>query len=297
MFRRGLKPVLRKLKLVVVGDGHDVPSAFRACERDYIPDVVLFVDYRPENTVASAAALRKTRQIGPGTVEIAVSDTNWTLDDQTMLGSDIDAILSSSLSREMLVNALELIMAGHRIFARPPSRHLSPHTGSPPANNHDVGAALVTSGTPPTGAKLKLTNEEWHGVGAKQASIASGISSSVWRFPPQLGTKSEVLVPEPCLPRLSLRERQTLRCLVSGQPNKAIATELGVAETTVKVHVKSLLRKLKAANRTQAAIWAIDNSQLFGKDDVAVNALDGTFALGSSRVMEGFDAELFGAAP
>ena len=123
-------------------------------------------------------------------------------------------------------------------------------------------------------------------MGAKQASIASGISSSVWRFPPQLGTKSEVLVPEPCLPRLSLRERQTLRCLVSGQPNKAIATELGVAETTVK-----------AANRTQAAIWAIDNSQLFGKDDVAVNALDGTFALGSSRVMEGFDAELFGAAP
>jgi two-component system nitrate/nitrite response regulator NarL len=38
-----------------------------------------------------------------------------------------------------------------------------------------------------------------------------------------------------------------------------IARELAISEATVKVHLKGLLRKLKARNRTQAAIWAMEN--------------------------------------
>jgi two-component system nitrate/nitrite response regulator NarL len=53
---------------------------------------------------------------------------------------------------------------------------------------------------------------------------------------------------------LSRREVQILHCLMQGASNKLIARELGVAEATVKVHLKGILRKLKAANRTQAAI-------------------------------------------
>jgi two-component system nitrate/nitrite response regulator NarL len=41
-----------------------------------------------------------------------------------------------------------------------------------------------------------------------------------------------------------------------GDSNKAIAHRLGLAEATIKVHIKSLLRKIHAANRTQAAMWA-----------------------------------------
>jgi two-component system nitrate/nitrite response regulator NarL len=44
--------------------------------------------------------------------------------------------------------------------------------------------------------------------------------------------------------------------LVSGSSNKLIARELHLSEATVKVHVKSILRKLHMANRTQVAIWA-----------------------------------------
>jgi two-component system nitrate/nitrite response regulator NarL len=54
--------------------------------------------------------------------------------------------------------------------------------------------------------------------------------------------------------KLSKREAQILHCLTQGASNKLIARELGVAEATVKVHLKGILRKLKAANRTQAAI-------------------------------------------
>jgi DNA-binding NarL/FixJ family response regulator len=56
---------------------------------------------------------------------------------------------------------------------------------------------------------------------------------------------------------LSDREKQILRCLVDGLPNKLIARELEIAETAVNVNVKSVLRKVRAANRTQAAMWAV----------------------------------------
>jgi two-component system nitrate/nitrite response regulator NarL len=56
--------------------------------------------------------------------------------------------------------------------------------------------------------------------------------------------------------KLSAREAQILSHLTQGAPNKLIARDLGVAEATVKVHIKAILRKVKAANRTQAAMWA-----------------------------------------
>jgi two-component system nitrate/nitrite response regulator NarL len=58
---------------------------------------------------------------------------------------------------------------------------------------------------------------------------------------------------------LSPREVQILRHLMSGYSNKAIARELGISEATVKVHLKALLRKVRVSNRTQAAVWAMNN--------------------------------------
>lgn len=58
---------------------------------------------------------------------------------------------------------------------------------------------------------------------------------------------------------LSSRERVILSRLMRGASNKHIARDLGIAEATVKVHVKSLLRKVRVRNRTQAAMWGINN--------------------------------------
>jgi two-component system, NarL family, nitrate/nitrite response regulator NarL len=60
---------------------------------------------------------------------------------------------------------------------------------------------------------------------------------------------------------ISERERQVLRFLRDGHSNKLIARELKISEATVKVHVKMLLKKIGAANRTQAAIWAMNHLQ------------------------------------
>lgn len=58
-------------------------------------------------------------------------------------------------------------------------------------------------------------------------------------------------------PRLSARELQVLRLVAQGYSNKRIAYELNIAEDTAKNHVKSILRKLEADDRTQAATEAI----------------------------------------
>jgi two-component system, NarL family, nitrate/nitrite response regulator NarL len=59
--------------------------------------------------------------------------------------------------------------------------------------------------------------------------------------------------------RLSHREHQVLICLARGESNKAIARLCHISEATVKVHLKAILRKTNARNRTQAAIWAIEH--------------------------------------
>ena len=58
---------------------------------------------------------------------------------------------------------------------------------------------------------------------------------------------------------LSPREVEVLAVLCEGQSNKLIARRCGITEATVKVHVKAILRKLKARNRTEAAVWAHDH--------------------------------------
>jgi two-component system nitrate/nitrite response regulator NarL len=56
---------------------------------------------------------------------------------------------------------------------------------------------------------------------------------------------------------LSGREAAILTHLMEGASNKDIARKLDLAERTVKVHVKAILRKVGATNRTQAAMWAM----------------------------------------
>ncbi|MCE8539809.1 response regulator transcription factor [Ruegeria pomeroyi] len=57
---------------------------------------------------------------------------------------------------------------------------------------------------------------------------------------------------------LSQREKQVLNGLCRGMPNKEIARELDLQEVTIKLHVRTLCKKLNAKNRTQAAMIARD---------------------------------------
>lgn len=61
---------------------------------------------------------------------------------------------------------------------------------------------------------------------------------------------------------LSTREECIIRCLIAGESNKTIARKINIAEATVKVHVKAILRKIRVGNRTQAAVWAMNHGML-----------------------------------
>jgi len=58
--------------------------------------------------------------------------------------------------------------------------------------------------------------------------------------------------------RLTEREREILALIAAGHRNKLIARKLKIAEGTVKVHVKHLLRKLNLESRVEAAVWAVE---------------------------------------
>ena len=63
---------------------------------------------------------------------------------------------------------------------------------------------------------------------------------------------------ERSLAPLTEREKDILGCLAGGLSNKLIARDLNIAEGTVKVHIKNLLKKLKFRSRLEAAVWAIE---------------------------------------
>lgn len=68
---------------------------------------------------------------------------------------------------------------------------------------------------------------------------------------------------------LSAKEAAILHYLAEGASNKVIARKLAITEATVKVHMKSILRKTLVKNRTQAAIWAVRHHLDFQGADAA----------------------------
>ena len=64
--------------------------------------------------------------------------------------------------------------------------------------------------------------------------------------------------PAPAAGALSPRETDILRGIARGDSNKVIARDLGIAETTVKIHVQHILRKLGVSSRVQVAVIAVE---------------------------------------
>jgi DNA-binding CsgD family transcriptional regulator len=72
-----------------------------------------------------------------------------------------------------------------------------------------------------------------------------------------------------------MRELEVLACLAKAKSNKTIARELDMREGTVKVHVRSLLQKLNATNRTELAVRAyraLDTAQAVRRGRLTIPA-------------------------
>ncbi|MEL6233710.1 MAG: response regulator transcription factor [Pseudomonadota bacterium] len=92
-------------------------------------------------------------------------------------------------------------------------------------------------------------------MGAKSVVNAVRFMAMGETYVPMAFMTAEEAAPEPPLAgTLSPRERQVLSGLCRGLANKEIARELDLQEVTIKLHVKTLCRKLDAKNRTHAAM-------------------------------------------
>lgn len=99
---------------------------------------------------------------------------------------------------------------------------------------------------------------------------AQGRLAPAEKQPSAEGLQNLQVAPGSPVRTLSSREAEILQCLMQGAPNKIIARRLEVAEATVKVHIKAILRKIRVTNRTQAAMWAVAHLPTASVDDSRV---------------------------
>jgi two-component system, NarL family, nitrate/nitrite response regulator NarL len=208
LFRQGLKHLLSGTSFEVGAEFNTVELALEAGETGAAPDLVL-----SGQPVRDEAELRALREAFP-TARIVVLADDLSVDVlRAAMGGGADGFLIKTMSPEALIQSLQLVMLGEKVF---------------PTNL----AAML----------LDMT--------------AAG--------------------PQHSVRGLSPREQEILQALVTGASNKMIANKLGITEATVKVHLKTLLRKIDVHNRTQAAIWAMNNG--FTAEGAAVPTLQAVSA-------------------
>ncbi len=95
------------------------------------------------------------------------------------------------------------------------------------------------------------------------ASISKAIQGELVLSPPLNQIVARSLQQKPtaasAIEKLTKREIEILKHIAQGESNKVIGRALNIAEATVKVHIKNLLKKLSLRTRVEAAIWAVEN--------------------------------------
>jgi DNA-binding NarL/FixJ family response regulator len=122
-------------------------------------------------------------------------------------------------------------------------------------NPHRARAILKagTRGFLPTSLSLKVL------MGALDLVMAGGVyvpSSLIEAAQPRAGGESGARSEREPWSELTRRQRDVLGLIAQGKSNKLIADALSMSESTVKAHVKQIIKRLRVANRTQAALLA-----------------------------------------
>lgn len=166
----------------------------------------------------------------------------------------VDAVLLKTISREALLRSLELVLMGEHVFSsNGASTGLSPTfpavAGPERENTAQSGAETV---------RPLMTGP------GRLGQIEGNYDLEFSRLPTVSARREG----------LSDRELEILNCLVSGHSNKVIARRCNITESTVKVHLKAILRKIRVANRTQAAVWAMDRIRMEGPSNLMGRSAD-----------------------
>lgn len=251
LIREGFEKLLHRPLFNVVTTGGTLEDAFNGADMAQA-DIVVLSHSTEAEVEAQIAALRHL-PAGPHRPRfVLVTEIEEPDLLRQALAAGVDALLSKDISGRVLQRSLELVALGQRLF--PVSLvHPAADTSQPAA----PGSAAPSCATPDAAEPEP-----------KPAPGLITVSAPLVSAMPRFGAQPPSTWPNadpPCLQgraALSGRESQILEFLVRALSNKAIALELNITEATVKVHIKALLRKIRASNRTQAAIWALSNRRM-----------------------------------
>lgn len=122
-------------------------------------------------------------------------------------------------------------------------------------NGADLGAALRAGAR---GYLLKNIEAEQLGQAIGRAAAGESVIADAMTAKLVSQFRAGQNAPQADYDKLTPREREAMACLARGQSNKEIARQLDVAESTVKIHVQNILKKLKLSSRVQIAVYAVE---------------------------------------
>jgi two-component system nitrate/nitrite response regulator NarL len=225
LFRRGLIALLAQdAGVSVVGEAGDATAAIGLAER-LRPDLVLLDNHMPGVTGIDAIAAIKAAAPATRVLMLTVSENEADLARGLRAGAD--GYLLKTIDTADLAASIRRVVEGDSVV-------------SPEMMGKLV--ALLRADAPAEAA------------GDEPAARPSAL-------PPPRRARPEPPPSDP-IHSLSPREREILGLIARGDSNKHIARALDIAETTVKIHVQHILRKLDLSNRVHAAVYASERGLL-----------------------------------
>lgn len=240
--REGLASLLERYSYKIIGSAPDAAHLITELAAES-PKIVLLGAETPEDIRTQSTACRRQ---WPNSTIVILHDGPGTITTHTILEAHADACVPLSVSHETLLKSLELLVGDdHVVLLLLDRQHHSEQLAQQPRTTNGRNGVESTDtrrDTPSTGVGMR---------GEPRVIVSNG--------------EHVPLAPDPCNksrnhPKLSERELAILDGIVRGYQNKMIARTCGITEATVKVHMKSILRKIRVGNRTQAAVWALEHN-------------------------------------
>lgn len=217
LFRRGLIALLAQdERFAVTGEAGDIGEALRCVELGK-PDLILLDNHLPGVLGVDGIAALKDAAPDVRILMLTVSENENDL--AAALQAGADGYLLKTVELDRLSEFIIKVLAGESVV-------------SPEMMTKLVTAFRAKAQPSPAGEMAALDADRASAEPSAPARDRSAIDL------------------------LSVREREVLTLIAGGDSNKLIARKLDIAETTVKIHVQHILRKLQLSSRVQAAVYA-----------------------------------------
>ena len=216
LFRRGLKALLSQNERFEVCGEAADAGEALRCLQHQQPDVILLDNHLPG--VRGVDAIPALKEAAPATRILMLTVSENENDLSAALQAGADGYLLKTVESEQLADTILKVMDGESVI-------------SPEMMTKLVAVFRSRPSAAPAAVPLAVP---------ASAPVVPAV-------PREAASAADLLSP---------REREILLLIARGDSNKVIARELDIAETTVKIHVQHILRKLGLSSRVQAAVFA-----------------------------------------